>query len=179
MRRCQCGCGATVLGRQKYASGACQVRAWRAKQPRAEGPKARAPEPPPKPTVSARCKSCAGLLVGRATPFICDHCRGVREPTHAPLLRVVPRPPDDPVRPVMLYYGSMNIYSRYAEDPAQVHAVCGDAEVAAALAVLTELFGGIVVSTGPVWEVRIPTARLLREAGEGKPGERVIPEEAA
>ncbi len=150
------------------------MRAWRAKQPRAETPKAPDPEPTPKPTVSARCKNCAGLLVGRATPFICDQCRGIREPTHAPLLRVVARLQGDPVRPVMLYYGYMNIYSRYAEDPAQVYAVCGDAEVAVVLAVLTELLGGTMVSTSPVCEALIPTDGLLREAGQGKPGQVAI-----
>jgi hypothetical protein len=54
-----------------------------------------------------------------------------------------------------------------------VYAVCGDAEVGAALAVFTELLGGTVVRTGPVWEVRIPTVGLLREAGQ-EPGQVAI-----
>jgi hypothetical protein len=51
--------------------------------------------------------------------------------------------------------------------------VCGDAEVAAALAVLTELLGGTVARTRPVWEVRMPTNGLLGEAGR-EPGQVAI-----
>jgi hypothetical protein len=126
MRLCKCGCGATLVGKQKFASGACQKRVWRGEHPPVEK------GPIPLPTIAedrpiAECKQCGGWKTKENRPFICDDCAG-KTYLEAPLLRLALRDPDLSIRAVMLYFGPMTIYSRRA-GPFLTEIVCGVEEV--------------------------------------------------
>lgn len=104
---CQCSCGQRVRGKQRYATSACQKRAWRAAHPKS--PEVTSPDP----KVSI-CRSCLGWKMGDGEAFICESCvesDAEKARTYSsPLLRLAPRH-DDPNRSVMIYIGTCNVLS--------------------------------------------------------------------
>jgi hypothetical protein len=102
LKACACGCGKRIRGKQRFATGACQKRAWRAEHPKA--PEVHRPE------VSI-CQACFGWKLGDGEAFICESCAdkdAARSRTcYAPLLRLALRH-DNPLRDVMVYIGTGN-----------------------------------------------------------------------
>jgi hypothetical protein len=69
--KCPCHCGKNLVGRQKYATAACQKRVWRETHP--PKPKAEGNEKPS--MMLARCSRCAGYVLCKDDrACICDTC---------------------------------------------------------------------------------------------------------
>jgi hypothetical protein len=161
MRFCECGCGATLVGKQKFANGACQKRVWRIEHPLVEEMAIPLPTITEDPSIS-ECKHCGGWKTKENRPFICDDCTG-KTYLEAPLLRLKLCEPDNPVRAVMLYFGPMNVYSRRA-GPFLTEIVCGVEEVRRLLRWLVKKVSGKVTSDEVALVAMVPTAALVQEA---------------
>jgi hypothetical protein len=162
---CHCGCGRRIVGKQKYATAACQVRAWRARHP------GRRPSSAVKPQVSV-CKKCLGWQMGDGRSFICDGCAngGWTADTPfrfcGPLLRLSPR--NDQTRSAMIYFGPVNIYSRMIGN-GEVTEIIGYGDVPEAkplVQALIERLGG----EGHL----VPTAMLAAEAQKQQAARRAL-----
>jgi hypothetical protein len=156
---CHCGCGRRIVGKQKYATTACQVRAWRA----AHGGGKR----PETTLVLTACRDCQGWKLGNGEPFTCESCADPDAPYHySELLRLSPVPAESvdpigrvikreepPIRYVRIFLGTAHLYSRRVDDEwTEVIAGLDEPVVRA----MIEALGG--------HDNLIPTARLVEEA---------------
>jgi hypothetical protein len=142
---CLCGCGARIRGKQKYATTACQVRAWRASHNGGQRPEVR--------HVLTACYVCQGWKLGNGEPFQCESCADPDAPYHySDLLRLSPRP-NDPVRSVMIYIGTSNVPS-YRQPGGEWTQIVGQGD---------PLIDRLIEALGGCGN-RVTTARLVAEA---------------
>jgi hypothetical protein len=156
---CRCGCGQRIRGKQKYATTACQVRAWRATHKGGHRPDAH--------PVLTTCWTCQGWKLGNGEPFQCESCADPDAPYHySDLLRLSPVPAESvdpqgrvvireepPIRYVRIYLGTTHLYSRCVDDTWTE--ILGGREEPVVCAMIRYLGGE---------GNRVPTARLIAEA---------------
>jgi hypothetical protein len=150
-------CGVAVFGRKTYCNDEHKQAAWRQTQPRAqekEGAR-RKYAATHQPTLWP-CKQCGGLMLHPRRPtHVCSNCHG--DSGFVPV-KVVARAD----RPPMIYFGTMNILTRFA-DAETLHLVCGYSAAIPALEALVETLHGVsTVEERPsgivMFEALIPAA---------------------
>jgi hypothetical protein len=138
-------CGHVVFGKQTYCSEEHKRAAWRQANPEARDREkevshlryAAANNPRLWP-----CKQCGGLMLNTRLPTnVCSNCSP--DSQWVPV-RVAPRPADDPLRPAMVYFGTMNVFTRYM-DADTVMLVCGYPEAMPTLEAFVERLDGVSV----------------------------------
>jgi hypothetical protein len=114
------------------------------------------------------CTGCQGLIYHVSKPRdVCAECGGKSQLIS---IRVAPRV-DDPLRPVMVYFGTMNVSTRYV-DADTVRLLCGVPEAIEPLATFARQLDGVAIikqgTTGiDILEALIP-ASALRVLLEGR-----------
>jgi hypothetical protein len=108
------------------------------------------------------CAKSQGLIYHTSKPR--DVCSGCRPESRLISITVAPRAADDPLRPVQVYYGTMDVSTRYA-DPETVRLLCGVSEAIELLAAFARQLEGVAVvkqgTTGlAILEALIPVSTL-------------------
>jgi len=170
-------CQIEVFGRQKFCSADHRKAAHRAQPESREVEKASARErynQRHSDHASERkaklwpCAKCQGLLYHVSKPK--DVCSGCRPESQLTSIKVAPRV-DDPLRPVMVYFGTMNVSTRYV-DAETVRLLCGVPEAIEPLAAFAQQLDGVAIvkqgTTGiDILEALIPVS-ALRALLEGR-----------
>lgn len=171
-------CQIKVLGRQKFCSTDHRKAAHRAQPESREAEKASARErcsqrhsdhTSERPAKLWPCTGCQGLIYHVSKPR--DVCAECRRNSQLISIKVAPRAADDPLRPVMVYFGTMNVSTRYV-DAETVRLLCGVPEAIKPLATFARhLDGEAIVKQGTtgvsILEALIPVS-TLRALHEGK-----------
>ena len=164
-------CQIEVFGRQKFCSAGHRKAAHRGQPASREAEKAGAREryhQRHRDLASDRraklwpCAKCQGLMYHVSKPR--DVCSGCRVESQLTSIKVAPRAEDDPLRPVMIYFGTMNVRTRYV-DAETVQLLCGVPEALQPLAAFARQLGGVAIvkrgTTGiHILEALIPTSAL-------------------
>jgi hypothetical protein len=168
---CPCLCGKMLRVNQKYATEACRKRVAR-QAVAGEAPQiARVAEKPERTAAPGRlwpCAKCQGLIYHVSKPGnVCAECGGGSQLIS---IKVAPRV-DDPLRPVMVYFGTMNVGTRYV-DAETVRLLCGVPEAIEPLVAFARQLDGVAIvkqgTTGiDILEALIPVS-ALRALLEGK-----------
>lgn len=164
-------CQIEVFGRQKFCSADHRKAAHRAQPESQEVEKASARErynQRHRDHASERmaklwpCSRCEGLIYHVSKPRdVCAECGGGSQLIS---IKVAPRPVDDPLRPAQVYFGTMNVNTRYA-DPDTVRLLCGVPEALEPLAAFARQLEGVTIvkqgKTGiDILEALIPVSAL-------------------
>ena len=143
-------CQIEVFGRQKFCSANHRKATYRAQPESREGEKASARErysQRHRDHASERraklwpCAKCQGLIVHASKPR--DVCSRCRSESHLTSIKVAPRR-DDPLRPVQVYFGTMNVSTRYV-DADTVRLLCGVPDAIAPLAAFARQLDGVAI----------------------------------
>jgi hypothetical protein len=139
------GCGCVAFGTQTYCSEEHKRAAWRQAHPEARDHEkevkrlryAAANQPRLWP-----CKQCGGLMLNTRRPTnVCRNCNA--DSPWVPV-KIAPRPINDPLRPALVYFGTMNVPTRYV-DAGTVMLVCGYPEAIPTLEALVDQLDGVSV----------------------------------